>query len=111
MDAISKLGADDKKVMDAAGKAIMIKNPDFKDWDALGKVTDQHVLSYLLGSLSKDILVQVSSCNTAAEAWTMIQGMYADSITICEHSYCLSHDPQRHFDRYRVLRQDESTRR
>jgi hypothetical protein len=27
--------------------------------------------------LSKDVLVQVSSCNTAAEAWAMIQGMYA----------------------------------
>jgi hypothetical protein len=51
----------------------MIKNPDFEDWDA----TDQQVLSYLLGSLSNDILVQVSSCNTATEAFAMIQGMYA----------------------------------
>jgi hypothetical protein len=70
---ILKLGADDKEVKDAAGKVIMIKNLDFKDWDA----TDQQVLSYLLGSLSKDVLVQVSSCNTVAEAWAMIQGMYA----------------------------------
>jgi hypothetical protein len=69
---IPKLGADDKKVMDVTGKVIMIKNPEFEDWDA----TDQQVLSYLLGSLSKDVLVQVSSCNTAAEAWVMIQGMY-----------------------------------
>jgi hypothetical protein len=69
---ISKLGADDKEVMDATEKVIMIKNLDFKDWDA----TDHQVLSYLLGLLSKDVLVQVSSCNTAAEAWVMIQGMY-----------------------------------
>jgi hypothetical protein len=41
---ILKLSADDKEVMDAAGKVIMIKNPDFEDWDA----TDQQVLSYLL---------------------------------------------------------------
>jgi hypothetical protein len=34
---ILKLGADDKEVMDAAGKVIMIKNPDFEDWDT----TDQ----------------------------------------------------------------------
>jgi hypothetical protein len=34
---IPKLGADDKDVMDAAGKVIMIKNPDFEDWNA----TDQ----------------------------------------------------------------------
>jgi hypothetical protein len=61
---IPKLGADDKEVMDAAWKVVMIKNPDFEDWDA----TDQQVLSYLLGSLSKDVLVQVSSCNTVAEA-------------------------------------------
>jgi hypothetical protein len=65
---IPKLGADDKEVMDAAGKVIMIKNLDFEDWDA----TDQQVLSYLLALLSKDVLVQVSSCNTAAEAWAMI---------------------------------------
>jgi hypothetical protein len=70
---ISKLGADDKEVMDATGKVIMIKNLDFKDWDT----TDHQVLSCLLGLLSKDILVQVSSCNTAVEAWVMIQGMYA----------------------------------
>jgi hypothetical protein len=50
---IPKLGADDKEVMDAAGKVVMIKNSDFEDWDA----TDQQVMSYLLGSLSKDVLV------------------------------------------------------
>jgi hypothetical protein len=32
---ILKLGADDKEVMDTAGKVIMIKNPDFEDWDAM----------------------------------------------------------------------------
>jgi hypothetical protein len=65
---IPKLGADDKEVMDTVGKVIMIKNPDFEDWDAMG----QQVLSYLLGLLSKDVLIQVSSYNTVVEAWAMI---------------------------------------
>jgi hypothetical protein len=65
---IPKLGADDKEVMDTVGKVIMIKNPDFEDWDAMG----QQVLSYLLGLLSKDVLIQVSSYDTVVEAWAMI---------------------------------------
>ena len=37
---------------------------------------DQQVLSYLLMSLSHEMLSQVSTAKTAAAAWTTIQGMY-----------------------------------
>jgi hypothetical protein len=55
------------------GKACMLPNLEFEDWDA----ADQQVLIYLLGSLSKDILVHVASCTTAVKAWATIQGIFA----------------------------------
>jgi len=58
-------GADDKE--------IRVPNPALEDWEA----TDQQVLSYLLNSLSKDILSQVATCATAAEAWKIIEDMFA----------------------------------
>jgi hypothetical protein len=70
---LPKKGTDGKDLKDAHGKIIEEPNPSFDDWDA----TDQQVLSYLLVSLSKDVLLQVSSCTTAAEAWAEIQGTYA----------------------------------
>jgi len=38
---------------------------------------DQQVLSYLLTSLSKEILSQVSTHETASAVWTTIEGMFA----------------------------------
>jgi hypothetical protein len=54
-------------------KVHMVLNPKFEDWDA----ASQWVLSYLLGSLSKDILVHIASCTMAAMAWKAIQGVFA----------------------------------
>jgi hypothetical protein len=49
---------------DANGKAFEVLNSDHDDWEA----TNQQVLSYLLSSMSKEILIQVSSAMTAAQA-------------------------------------------
>jgi hypothetical protein len=49
---------------DTNGKEVKVLNPKYEDWEA----TDQQVLSYLLSSLSKEILAQVSSATTTAEA-------------------------------------------
>lgn len=54
------------------GKTEKKTNPAFEDWEAL----DQQVLSYLLSSLSRDVLMQVATCSTAAEAWSAIEEMY-----------------------------------
>ena len=58
---------------DAAGKEEEVPNPALEDWEA----TDQQVLSNLLSSVSKEILTQVATCKTAAEAWKTIEAMFA----------------------------------
>ena len=61
----------EKEIADADGKKT--SNPAFEEWDA----RDQQVLSYLLSSISKEILVHVSRSETAADAWRKIQAMFA----------------------------------
>jgi hypothetical protein len=58
--------APDEKIKSkgADGHKVEVPNPDYENWEA----TDQQVLSYLLASLSKDILQQVALCTTAAAA-------------------------------------------
>jgi hypothetical protein len=70
---VPQVGPDGKEVMSSSGKTLMVPNPEFKNWEA----TDQQVLSYLLGSLSKEILIHVSTSDTAATAWMAIQGIFA----------------------------------
>ena len=48
-------------------------NPEYEAWVA----KDQHVLSYLLASLSKEILGQISTEVTASAAWAAIEAMFA----------------------------------
>lgn len=57
----------------ADGKSTNKANPAFEDWEAL----DQQVLGYLLSSLSRDVLMQVAACETAAEVWATIERMYS----------------------------------
>ena len=64
------LEPDDKKKVD--GKAIdPIPNPEYDEWVA----KDQMVLSYLFGSLSKEVFAQVLSATTAAQLWAAIEGV------------------------------------
>jgi hypothetical protein len=67
--------APDEKIKSkgADGHEVEVPNPDYENWEA----TDQQVLSYLLASLSKDILQQVALCTTAAATWKEIQSMFA----------------------------------
>ncbi|BAB90546.1 putative rice retrotransposon retrofit gag/pol polyprotein [Oryza sativa Japonica Group] len=55
------------------GKTTTKPNPAFEDWEA----NDQLVLGYLLSSLSRDVLIQVATCKTAAEAWRNIEALYS----------------------------------
>ena len=48
-------------------------NPEYEAWVA----KDQQVLSYLLASLSKEILGQISTEVTASAAWPAIEAMFA----------------------------------
>jgi hypothetical protein len=54
-------------------KEPSVLNPEYVDWVA----KDQQVLSYLLTSLSKEILGRVNTEITASRAWAAIQAMFA----------------------------------
>jgi hypothetical protein len=48
-----------------------------------GKEEKRHVLSYLLSSLGKEVLSQVSYCITAAQAWAIIEGLFGSQTRAC----------------------------
>jgi hypothetical protein len=54
-------------------KGSTISNPEYEEWFDI----DQQVLSFLLLSLSKEIMAQVAVCTTVASTWGVIEGMYA----------------------------------
>ena len=54
-------------------KVPAILNKEYSTWIA----KDQQVLSYLLVSLSKEILLQVSNATTASEVWAGIESFFA----------------------------------
>jgi hypothetical protein len=54
-------------------KDVQSPNPVYEDWFA----KDQQVLSFVLGNLGRDVLVQVSSKEVVAEAWSVIEAMFS----------------------------------
>jgi hypothetical protein len=48
----------------------IVPNPDPQTW----KVMDQQILGFLLSSMTKDVLSQVTACRTTNETWKMIEG-------------------------------------
>lgn len=64
---------DDASTATGGNKADPVPNPDYEKWIA----RDQQVLSYLFGSLSKEIFSVVSSATITAELWAAIQGLHA----------------------------------
>lgn len=57
---------------DDAGKVIKVVNPAYEEWYA----KDQQVMSFILGSLGRDILAQVAAKETTIEVWSAIEVMY-----------------------------------
>ena len=58
---------------DASGNDTKVVNPAYDVWFA----TDQQVLSFVLGSLGREVLAQVAAKETAAELWSAIEAMYS----------------------------------
>jgi hypothetical protein len=54
-------------------KTVRFINPAYEDWLAF----DNQVLSFLLTSVSKDLLVQVAAKETASEVWNATEHMFA----------------------------------
>lgn len=69
-------------------KEVEKPNPAYEEWEAM----DQQVLSYLLSSLSKEVMAQVTMCRTAAAAWAEIERMFASRL-VQELSICASRSP------------------
>lgn len=62
-----------KTVAKSATDNEQVPNPAYATWEA----HDQQVLHYLLASLSRDILLQVSDLATSREVWVAIEAMLA----------------------------------
>jgi hypothetical protein len=58
---------------------VKTPNPTYEEWEA----ADQQVLNFLLTSLSKDVMIQVSVCETAAAAWKIIEETFASQTRAC----------------------------
>lgn len=60
----------EKTASDKATEKIV--NPAYQEWFA----SDQQVLGFLLSTLSRDILTQVATASTAAQAWQQVCAMF-----------------------------------
>jgi hypothetical protein len=66
--------APDEEISVKKGEEVITEpNPAYEDWEA----QDQKVLSFLVSSLSREVLPYAAGVKTAAEFWEIIQGMYA----------------------------------
>lgn len=63
---------DEEITVTEGGKEVKKLNSAYADWEA----QDQQVLGYLLSSVTRDVLVQVATYETAAEVWGIIKQMY-----------------------------------
>jgi hypothetical protein len=88
---------------DVSEEAVL--NKEYTAWVA----KDQQVLSYLLVSLSREILQQVSDATTATEAWADIEAFFCLSISRSadDHQNGSCNRVQGYIHHRRVLRQDE----
>jgi VanZ family protein len=58
---------------DAKADDPPVENPEFEKW----VTKDQHVLSYLLHSISPKIASQITAAKMESAAWAAIQGLHA----------------------------------
>jgi hypothetical protein len=65
-------------------KKVVILNPDHAVWH----VCDQHVLTYLVTSLSREVLVGVASNATAADMWAAISKTFTSQSRSCVLHLC-----------------------
>jgi hypothetical protein len=63
-----------------------VSNPAYKDW----LVVDQQVHSFLLSLVSKDVLIQIATKKTAADAWRAIEAMFSSQTRAHAVNTCLA---------------------
>jgi hypothetical protein len=59
--------------VEKASKTVTIMNPNYAGWH----MRDQHVLTYLVTSLSREVLAGVASNSTSVDMWAAITKMFA----------------------------------
>jgi hypothetical protein len=72
LDGTNQAPAKTIEVEDSNKKKIQVENPAYVTWIA----RDQHVLLFLLNTLSPDILSHLLDVDTTTEAWASINSMY-----------------------------------
>jgi hypothetical protein len=68
------------------GKKVMAPNFECEDWLA----ANQQVFSFLLASVSKEILVRIAMAKTAAEAWTKLVDQFTSHTRAHAISMCMA---------------------
>ena len=61
------------EIVKSGNEIEKVPNPALERWAA----QEQQVLSFLLSSLSREILTQVATMPTAADVWRAIEGIFA----------------------------------
>jgi hypothetical protein len=64
---------------DDKGQVVQQHNPDYSQWVA----RDQAVLGYLISSLTRETLVTVVTCTSAADVWSKLSKMYSSQTRAC----------------------------
>ncbi|XP_072147987.1 uncharacterized protein [Setaria viridis] len=73
LDGSSKAPAKTMTVEKADKSKEEVLNPAYEAW----QVQDQQLLSYIVNSLTKNVLVSVAMVTTTAEAWAALETMYS----------------------------------
>lgn len=71
LDGSTSAPAKTMEVEDAEKKKKIVPNPEYDSW----LLKDQQLLSYLLNSISKDILARVTTLTSSAEVWSALEAM------------------------------------
>jgi hypothetical protein len=66
-------------------KLAKLLNPEYDQW----YVMDQQVLGFLIASLSKEILPQVTTKTTTTDAWKEVQSMFSSQTRARSVNTCL----------------------
>jgi hypothetical protein len=65
---------------------VMVANAEYEYWLA----SDQQVFSFILASVSKEILAQIATATTAAQAWEKLEEQFTSQTRACAITTCMA---------------------
>ena len=86
-------------------KKQQVRNPKYTSWN----VKDQQLLSYLLNSITKDLLAVVEPVTLSAEAWRVLETVFSVQSSVCVTNLRhVAHQSEEGWhDHCSILQQDE----